>query len=686
MSQSGVKCGRTLCLVIGVALSGAGNRSAQAQVDPAQAISVAPSAEVPAVAFPTALPPLPASLGGTATEPSGTSPNYLYPKSLNGSSVRSLGLQAPSSSDTRPGVLRRPIDAPPEQEIPEQLFQPSMLLELPMDPPIGFTGPSGVTPTEEQQSSHFVPIEDRWRIGYPAWDRYGNGHPINDDYPYLAGRWFDPFNQNVLKGDYPIIGQHTFLEVTAQANLDFEGRQVPTQTSGFESTERPFSGNFFGRPSSFFTIDFFSFSMDLFHGDAAFKPVDWRIKLTPTLGVSNFSFSELAQTSPNVLQGTTRTRTFWALQEAFVEYKLFDLGPDYDFVSLRAGTQPFNADFRGFLFADTNKAVRIFGTNYSNRDSFNLAYFRQWEKDTNTALNTFSDRGQNLFFANYYRQDFLVPGYTAQVSLNYDNDPASLKYDNNRFLVRPDPVGNFQPHSVNVGYFGWAGDGHWGRYNLTHQFYWAFGKDSMNPLANRPQTINAQMAAIEGSYDRDWVRFRLSFFYASGDGNVNGTQATGFDTILDQPNFAGGAFSYWNRQQIPLQGINLTQRLSLVPDMRSSKIQGQANFVNPGLILPTFGMDFELTPKLKLIYNNNLIWFDKTSVLQQFLFQGNVNNFVGFDLGLGCEYRPFLSENILIVGGVQMLIPGQGFKDLYNNFANDVGSMVAGFVNAIFTF
>ena len=65
-----------------------------------------------------------------------------------------------------------------------------------------------------------------------------------------------------------------------------------------------------------------------------------------------------------------------------------------------------------------------------------------------------------------------------------------------------------------------------------------------------------------------------------------------------------------------MQGVNLTQRLSLVPDLRSSKIQGQANFVNPGLILPTFGMDFELTPKLKLINNYNLIWFDKTSVLQ----------------------------------------------------------------------
>jgi hypothetical protein len=586
----------------------------------------------------------------------------------------------------RPSLLARPIDATPLEGRFPSLLPPGPLFQFDVDPPIGFTGPSGITPTEAQESDHFVPVEDRWRMGYPAWDRYGNGHPLMDDYPFSPGRWFDPYNQNVFKGDYPIIGQHTFLDITSVANLDFEGRQVPTQTTPFESTERPFSGNFFGRPNSFFTLDFFSIAFDLFHGDAAFKPVDWRIKLTPTLGISNFSFSEVAQTSPNVAQGTIRTREVWALQEAFVEYKLADFGPDYDFISVRAGTQPFNADFRGFLFFDQNRAIRLFGTNFSNRDQFNIVYFRQWEKDTNTGLNTFNDRRQNLVFMNYYRQDFIFPGYTAQVSLNYDNDPASIKYDKNRFLVRPDAVGDFQPHSVNVGYFGWAGDGHWGRYNLTHQFYWAFGYDSLNPLANRPQIINAQMAAIEGSYDRDWVRFRLSFFWASGDGNINGTHATGFDTILDQPNFAGGGFSYWNRQQIGLQGVNLVQRLSLVPDLRSSKIQGQANFVNPGLILPTFGMDFEVTPKTKLITNFNLLWFDKTNVLEQFLYQGNIDRFIGGDIGFGVEHRPLLSENVLFVGGVQMLIPGQGFRDIYDSFNGRINALVAGFINVVFTF
>ena len=140
------------------------------------------------------------------------------------------------------------------------------------------------------------------------------------------------------------------------------------------------------------------------------------------------------------------------------------------------------------------------------------------------------------------------------------------------------------------------------------------------------------------------------------------------------------------RSQIGLQGVNLVQRLSLVPDLRSSKIQGQANFVNPGLILPTFGMDFDLTPKCKLITNYNLVWFDKTAVLQQFLYQGNIDRFVGFDIGYGLEYRPLASENITFIGGVQMLIPGQGFRDIYNNFDNRIGSLVAGFLTMIAAF
>ena len=586
---------------------------------------------------------------------------------------------APTPGLFQPSFLNRPIDARPER--PFGIPRTEFLFRTSLDPPLGYTGPSSVLPSEHQTSAHFVPVEDRWRIGFPFWDRYGKGHPIADDYPYMPGRRLDPFDQNVIKGDYPISGQQTFLDITGISNQIYEYRQIPTATTPFESTARPNQENFFGHPNQFFMSDTFAIGFDLNHGDAAFKPIDWRIKLTPTFNVNNLSVQELGIVSPNVLAGTIRTREFWALQEAFLETKLADLGPDYDFVSIRAGTQPFISDFRGFLFSDVNRAIRIFGSRDSNRQQFNLAYFRQWEKDTNSFLNTFNDRRQDLVFLNWYGQDYLFPGYTTQFSLTYNHDPRSMKFDKNGFLVRPDPVGVFQPHELNVGYFGWAGDGHINRFNLTHQFYWAFGRDSLNPMAGRPQTINAQMFAIEGSYDRDWARFRVSFFYASGDHNINGSQATGFDTILDQPNFAGGQFSFWNRQQIPLFGVNLVNRLSLVPDLRSSKLQGQSNFVNPGLLLPTVGVDFDLTPRLKMFNNANVLFFDTTNVLEHFLFQKNINRFIGVDLSTGLEYRPLLSENIAVLAGFSMLLPGQGFRDIFNNFNSEVKPLLASFIS-----
>jgi hypothetical protein len=67
-------------------------------------------------------------------------------------------------------------------------------------------------------------------------------------------------------------------------------------------------------------------------------------------------------------------------------------------------------------------------------------------------------------------------------------------------------------------------------------------------------------------------------------------------------------------------GVFVTTRESLVPDLRSSKIEGQSNFVNPGLLLLNSGADFEVTPKLRLINNVNFLWFDSVEVLRIFIF------------------------------------------------------------------
>jgi hypothetical protein len=594
-------------------------------------------------------------------------------------------------ADQKPlGGLRRPGEPAKEPEKPKEkeaaAEEKGDLLTTPTLPPLGFSGRSSVAPRETQETSHFVPVEDRWRAGYPDWDRYGRGHPITDDYPYQLGHWWDPFNLNVLKGDYPICGQQTFLEITATNRMILDGAQTPKPTTPFESTTRPAREEFFGSPNQFLLQNYTILAIDLFHGDAGFKPVDWRVKLTPIFNVNYLAVDELAIVNPDVRKGTTRGRTFFTLEEYFVESKITDLSMDYDFMSVRVGSQFFNSDFRGFIFDDTNRAVRLFGTRFANRDQFNVLYFRMLEKDTNSGLNRFDDRGQDVFIANYFRQDFIWPGYTAEVNLHFNHDQASFRFDRNNFLVRPDPVGVFKPHEIDVGYLGWLGDGHINRYNITHALYYAFGYDSLNPIANQRQEISALMGAVELSYDRDWARFRTSYFYASGDKDPNNKHATGFDTIMDNPNFAGGDFSYWQRQQIKLFGVNLVQANSLVPDLRSSKIQGQTNFVNPGLHLLNFGMDLDLTPKLRSINNINILWFDQTEPLQTFTFDGNIRDFIGYDLSTGIEYRPLLSNNIIVRAGLSMLIPGGGFKDLYDRLRNSVNPLFASFVELNLTF
>ncbi|NBR05576.1 MAG: hypothetical protein EBT92_07385 [Planctomycetes bacterium] len=578
--------------------------------------------------------------------------------------------------------IERPLVTPPALEKPPTIEE---MVSTPVLPPLGFTGKSSVL-SDIVGDNDYVPMPDRWRMGFPALDRYGLGHPPVVDYPFQLGHWWDPYNQNVLKGDYPIYGQHTFFNFTGSVTQITQAIQSPIGTTPFESTARPFEEQFFGNPNQLANLTFMSFSFDLFHGDAAYKPVDWRLKATPIFNVNTLNVNELAVVNPNVLKRTQRDRDYLALEEWFAETKLVDLSAYYDFMSARVGSQPFNADFRGFLFNDINRAVRIFGTRNDNRDQFNLAYFRQQEKDTNSGLNTFRDRGTNLVFANYYRQDFIWPGYTAQVSTNYYHDDPTFLFDRNSFLIRPDPVGVFPQHTIDAVYFGWAGDGHIERFNVSHQMYYVMGYDTFNPLAGQAQDIRAAMAACELSYDRDYARFRTSFFWSSGDRDITNSHASGFDTIFENSNFAGGPFSYWQRQSVKLFGVNLVNSGSLIPDLRSSRIQGQANYVNPGLLLYNLGFDLDINPKLKMINNCNFLWLESSAVVEQYVFAGGINNFIGNDLSSGFEYRPFLNNNAIMTVGVSTLIPGSGFKALYNNPFGTIDPLVAGFAQLTLTY
>ncbi len=519
------------------------------------------------------------------------------------------------------------------------------------------------------QPPDFEVIEDRWRIKAPP-------HELA-----VEGSTLDPYNQNVLKGDFPIIGQNTFLIVTATAENVFETVTNPTPIG--VSTREPLSDPFFGNNDRLLNSSFAKLSLELYGGQTAYRPRDWELKATAVFNLNYTKLKEFNGVNINVRKGDTRTEHHLAFQELFVEKHLFDVSDRYDFVSMKVGIQKFASDFRGFVFSDFNLGARLFGSLHSNRIQWNLIYLPMLEKETNSELNTvFKKREQDVAVANVFIQDWWALGYTTQFSFHYNHDKPSVHYDENGFPVRPAIAGDSKPHDITAYYVGWAGDGHFDWLNITHAAYYVFGTDEFNSFAGRKINIGAYMAALELSVDDDWQRFRVSGLYASGDDDIADDKGKGFDAILDSPVFAGGTFGYWNSQRIGIQNVGLVQKFSFLPTLRSSKLEGQANFVNPGLMLINAGYDAELTPKLKLTLNVNYLRFVTTAVLVDFLNQNKIHKQIGVEGSVGLLYRPLLNNNAIITLGFSLFSPLDGFKDIYES-----GKMLyAGTVGVIFTY
>jgi hypothetical protein len=518
------------------------------------------------------------------------------------------------------------------------------------------TSPGISAPPANADQSNFYPVPDRWRVGVPG-DYVQNTR--NDTL-------FDPYGQNVLKGDYPIWGQDKFLILTATSESLYEAHRVPS-ASGI-STLRPGDDTFYGQGDQQILRQDFVESADFFIGDAEYRPRDFEIKETGVYEYNNVHTSELGQVDPDVRDGRDRNASFFGFQELFTEYKIADVSPNFDIMSVRVGIQEFNNDFRGFLFNDAEPGVRLFGNLESNKIQYNLAAFYMLQKDTDTGLNTFTSRDQGVYLANIYDQDFIFPGYTAQLSAaaNYDNP--RLRYDHNGNIAEPEPIGTIQDKAVRAYYLGWAGDGRIGRFNISHQFYQALGEESFNNLAGRKTEIDAQFAAVELSYDEDYQRYHAQFVYASGDHDTMDNKATGFDSIFDNPNFLGGGLDLWTRQSIALLNtkVNLVNRNSFLPDLRTSKEEGQANFVNPGLDAYNLGDDYDLTPTIKLIGNVTYLMFDSLDTLQTAEHDLTIaDRQIGLDYSLGVQYRPLLNNNVILSAGMSFLTPLGGFKQIY---------------------
>ncbi len=531
------------------------------------------------------------------------------------------------------------------------------------------------------------PVPDRWRLSETL------GLAPKE-------RFFDPYNQNTYKGDRPLCiaseeeserrakaglpkcrtprflglkSEDWFLVLGATSDTVIESRSFPIPV-GVQTTGNPGSVDVFGRSHSAVFAQTFIFSASLLKGSTAFKPpeIEYRIALAVQGNHVNVPERRVLFVEPS--KPSHRTDHFLGVQEAFIDYHIRNVSDRYDFDSVRIGIQPFQADFRGFLFNDQQLGLRLFGNRDNNRLQYNLAAFWRLEKDTNSGLNSVVQRPRDdfVFVANLYRQDLPVVGLTSQVSVVYNmNRETRIEIDDNGFPVRPALLGTLRPRKYDVVYLGYSNDGHFGRINMTSSAYLALGRDRNSLFTSRPAKIRAFFLASEASMDFDWVRVRLSGLYASGDANPYDNVEGGFDAIFENPIFAGADTSYWIRQTIPFAGggraIGINGRNGLLNSLRSSKEQGQSNFNNPGTVLAGVGADFDLTPKLRLSTNLNRLWFENTATLKALRSEGTIPRTIGWDLSAAAIYRPKAIQNVVFRLSGAVLDPGKGFRDLFTN-------------------
>ena len=141
--------------------------------------------------------------------------------------------------------------------------------------------------------------------------------------------------------------------------------------------------------------------------------------------------------------------------------------------------------------------------------------------------------------------------------------------------------------------------------------------------------------------------------------------------MFENPVFAGADTSYWIRQSIPFAGggraVFLNGRNGVLNSLRSSKEQGQSNFNNPGTMLVGAGGDFDLTPTFRLSTNANHLWFENTSSLEALRNEGSIPRDIGWDLSAAAIWRPKATQNIVARLSAAALLPGKGFRDLFDN-------------------
>ncbi|MHB2016191.1 MAG: hypothetical protein ACYCW6_04515 [Candidatus Xenobia bacterium] len=460
------------------------------------------------------------------------------------------------------------------------------------------------------------------------------GHQV--DYRKI-NKLTDPYNQNILKGDFPIDGKHLYFVFNGISDANYiSGRSFFDQGNNLNAFSFPFFENVTT------SIEFFSGTTQVF------EPKRWDFKLTPV-----FNFNSVLgnnEPSPFGVGNVQVQEPFVGFQEAFVNVKLADLSPFFDFAAAQVGVQGIKDDFEGFLYNDQNRAAQIFATLDANEVQPSVFFADRTFKDVVSGLNTGFRRNDEVGGGNYILRD-VKPGLDLNLIYAHNFD-TQLGISAAKNKLNPN-------EAQDVNYFGAAVQGVAGRFDLSSGVYWATGSDANAFRTGTNVNINAGMGFVKIDYPINYWKPHAAFLLATGDSTVPGPgqTASGWDSINDATNFFGGQFSFFEGNNIvgQFKGTNifLSRANSVIPSLRNGN--QTPSFVNPGLVALNLGVDVQLHPKVTMFTNYNTFAFQagpgSFAAINPAL-PGLLDNNICSELNIGFFIRPGLSDDFEINTGV----------------------------------
>ncbi|MCI0402022.1 MAG: alginate export family protein [Acidobacteria bacterium] len=577
----------------------------------------------PAAPRPAGAPAIP-SLPMSSVAPSGT---QIYELNLKTRAAGSAEAPPPAAAPptTEAATPSAPLEPPPPAKSAEELEREAAAEALRGDP----------TPDEIR------PVETRWKV-YRTLELAGH--------PELTYGYLNPYQQNILKADYPIHGDW-FLELNALQTFVFKSRRNLDFSNVF--ADQIALGNLrFFRHNAFYGENIIAGGEIRLHEDA-FVPSPFRFRVN---AVGDFKSNINAFNAGD--DGNAH------LFDAFADIRLHDFGrSNFDLVFLRAGFQGFRSDFHGLVFNDIGLGGRIFGESKKNRLRYDLAYFKLFQKDAVSGFLEFTrPSNHQVGIARLSYDDFLRPGWNSEWTFHYNRDRRKF--------------GALGRGALDTFYFGATFNGRLGRFLFNPAFAGVVGNANVleggSVLADHD--VRAWMGLLDLRYPLDFWTFRAGYLYASGDSNPGDRRDTGFDAISDGVVLFGGPLSYWVGENIKFGSGDFVRANSLFPSFRG--INDPANHINPGLQAVNLGVDVNFAPTVQTALNMNYLRFNETGGYTNRI--AIVDHDAGVEWNLFVRWKPFLrrfNENFVIDYGFGVLKPLPGLREafqtrsfVYSNF------------------